>query len=663
MPTGRLRQKIKQRSLLTFAFTSSFGRNREAIPSWSTTIMDTKVILYLAAFNALAPGAYAAPAPPNAIPQLNQPGTLQPGPLPSLLSALIPLNNVLPSTAVVPISIVSTAKRRDPQFLGLPGINPQFAPLAAATVSSTVAVPAVVATAVSVVNPVNSLLNAVGTALKTDIPAAASTAIALPKELVSPVTNALMQDPITAMQLAMTSIMNALLGGKTTLFGGGLSSPLNVDPGKLTNGLNDILGGLLSNKASAAGGGSLRKREGGAADGDVDEGSDSDAEKRGGFDTEEDSCSDTEDSGSDTDGESSGSDTEDTHVGSAPIIVGAGPHKGAKMEKRQVLPNTLITVPSAAVVPSGVSDSVAAIGSFAPLADATPLAAVPTSMAALAPDGAPASAVVPAVLVSAFADPDNNSLASIGTIDQMAPLPTELVPSSAAAAIAAAASELPTPIKRKMAEIAESNGLQVRQVEDLKEGLVTATDPAAFVAQFFAAQAKPIINELSNQLQAAPSVLANIAAAQASNLAAPASIVAAQVSAAKPIIDAVPSVIQSQLEALPTAALPVFSAASSILDNLGNATVGTVNPLAAIIPDPTAIASIIAEALPEVSLTLDPAALQATPTDSGAIVALTGGALVSDIASVAQNLGVTPVGPQFAVASVTAVPTVYPTAS
>lgn len=114
---------------------------------------------------------------------------------------------------------------------------------------------------------------------------------------------------------------------------------------------------------------------------------------------------------------------------------------GRRHRKRQVVPTTLITVPSPALVPSGVTDEVAAIGSFAPLADATPLAAVPSSLAALAPNGGLASAYVPPVLASALADPDLNSLAAVSSIDPLAPLPSDLVPSNAAAA----ASTLPQP--------------------------------------------------------------------------------------------------------------------------------------------------------------------------------------------------------------------------
>lgn len=119
----------------------------------------------------------------------------------------------------------------------------------------------------------------------------------------------------------------------------------------------------------------------------------------------------------------------------------AAARAGRRNRKRQVVPTTLITVPTPALVPSGVTDEVAAIGSFAPLADATPLAAVPSSLAALAPNGGPASAYVPPVLASALADPDLNSLAAVSSIDPLAPLPSDLVPSQ----VAAAASELPEP--------------------------------------------------------------------------------------------------------------------------------------------------------------------------------------------------------------------------
>ncbi|OJD38649.1 uncharacterized protein BKCO1_4000134 [Diplodia corticola] len=598
-------------------------------------MMDTKVILYLAAFSLVAPGAYAAPAPPNGIPQPNQP------------------------------------ERRDPQLPKLPAVLPQLAPLAAATaLPTTVAVPAVVPTAVNVaVNPLNSVLAGLSTVLKSDLPAAAATAVALPKELVQPVTGALLQDPIKAVQLAVTSLLNALLGGQTSLYGGSLVTPLNGAASGVTDKLAQTLGSLFSGTgqgtaADVAGDdGALKKRQ---DDGDEGSGSDTGSDTDTSWEwwpneTQLLEESDIEGFSSEdvgTDGEDFGTDNEDTDDNSAPIVIESDDDS---MEKRQVVPEPQILVPSAAAVPSGVSDSVAAFGSFAPLADATPLSAVPSSLAALAPDGTPATAIVPAVLVSALADPDNNSLAPIGTVDPLAPLPTELVPESVIAAIAAAASELPTPIKRTIQEIAKSNGLQVRDVAELKQGLDTADDPAAYVAQFIAAQLKPVLNEIGNQMQAAPSVLANIAAAQASNAAAPASIVAAQLSAAQPIIDSIPSIVQSQLEAVPTAALPVFSAASSILDNLENASAGAVNPIAALIPDPTAIASMIADALPVVTATFEAATSEATPTDSAAVVAVSGAVVVSSVASVGQDLGVTPVGPQVAVASATAVPTVYPT--
>ncbi|KAF9640043.1 serine-repeat antigen [Lasiodiplodia theobromae] len=332
---------------------------------------------------------------------------------------------------------------------------------------------------------------------------------------------------------------------------------------------------------------------------------------------------------------------------------------GRRHRKRQVVPTTLITVPTPALVPSGITDEVAAIGSFAPLADATPLAAVPSSLAALAPNGGPASAYVPPVLASALADPDLNSLAAVSSIDPLAPLPSELVPPSAAAA----ASTLPEPAnvqKRTVAGIAKSNGLKVRDVEELKAGLDDAVDPAAFVAQWIAAQAKPILNEIGNQMQAAPSILANIAEAQVSMAAAPGQIVAAQVSAVQPIIDAIPSIVESQLAAVPTAALPIFSAASSLLDEMGNATAATGNPLAALIPNPTAIASIIAEALPEVTATFDASYYQVSSTESDVISAETAGALVTGALTVGQET-ITAAAVQPVVASVTPLPTVYPT--
>lgn len=214
--------------------------------------------------------------------------------------------------------------------------------------------------------------------------------------------------------------------------------------------------------------------------------------------------------------------------------------------------------------------------------------------------------------------------------------------------------------KRTVAEIAKSNGLKVRDVEELKAGLDDAVDPAAFVAQWIAAQAKPILNEIGNQMQAAPSILANIAEAQVSMAAAPAQVVAAQVSAVKPIIDVIPSIVESQLAAMPTAAIPIFSAASSLLDEMGNATAGTGNPLAALIPNPTAIASIIAEALPEVTATYDASYYQVSSTESDIIAAETAGALVTGALTVGQET-ITAAAVQPVVASVTPLPTVYPT--
>ncbi|KAL1619981.1 hypothetical protein SLS56_009854 [Neofusicoccum ribis] len=274
-----------------------------------------------------------------------------------------------------------------------------------------------------------------------------------------------------------------------------------------------------------------------------------------------------------------------------------------------------LAVPSAALVPSGVSDSVALPGSFQPLADATPLAAVPASLAALNLNGGVASAVVPSALISALADPTINTLAVVNSLDPLAPIPTALIPPTAAAAVAAAASALAPPVKRDV---------QAKDAQNLP-------DPAALLAQWIAAQAKPLLNEINNQIQAAPSVAANIAAVQASLAAVPASIAAAQIAA------------------IPSNAAPVLSAANSIVEDLKTGSVP--NPVASILPDASALASAIVPVVPVQATAM----ASATLADGGPAVAASVGAQVPNFVSVGQGVGVYPVNGGLA-----PLPTVYP---
>ncbi|GME60139.1 hypothetical protein GTA08_BOTSDO03307 [Neofusicoccum parvum] len=301
--------------------------------------------------------------------------------------------------------------------------------------------------------------------------------------------------------------------------------------------------------------------------------------------------------------------TDDAPTDDAPADDSATEDATVTLMKRQ------LAVPSAALVPSGVSDSVALPGSFQPLADATPLAAVPASLAALNLNGGVASAVVPSALISALADPTINTLAVVNSLDPLAPIPTALIPPTAAAAVAAAASALAPPVKRDV---------QAKDAQNLP-------DPAALLAQWIAAQAKPLLNEINNQIQAAPSVAANIAAAQASLAAAPASIAAAQIAA------------------IPSNAAPVLSAANSIVEDLKTGSVP--NPVASILPDASALASAIVPVVP-VQAT---ATASATLADGGPAVAASVGAQVPNFVSVGQGVGVYPVNGGLA-----PLPTVYP---
>lgn len=170
--------------------------------------------------------------------------------------------------------------------------------------------------------------------------------------------------------------------------------------------------------------------------------------------------------------------------------------------------------------------------------------------------------------------------------------------------------------KRAIEEIAAQQGLQERDVKALQAGIDTAADPQNFIAQYIAAQAKPLLKELGNQIQAAPALFASVAAAQVSMAAGPVSLVQEQIAAAKPLVDAIPSIVQSQLAAAPSAAAPIFSAASSILEDLQSATVGTDNALNALLPNPTLIAGIISGSLPEISVSFEAGVSQISPTDN-----------------------------------------------
>lgn len=660
-------------------------------------------------------------APPAQLP--NQLGIFQSGPLPSLLSALNPFSAISFATpSVIPVvsnavaSVVlaaptrvpssnsaliapSASERRnpDPQFT-VPGVLPSITPAPSLSLG---------ALPTNGLSQVNSVVVGVGNGVSSVLVALPALPTATPKGFTAPITNQLIQDPIKAIQLAYTSLFNAILGGTS----GAALTPL-------TNSLTSLLGNLglpqiitpivvkrqdeeettddatpedvapedteadevapedvapedtapedVSQEDAAPEDESTEDDQDDDAPDDVDadatpededtpedttEDVDSDEapEDENTEDTTEDDFPDDEDSEDVSDDAAPEDETpEDVSDDASPEDVSddetpddvsddvapedATPEDVAPVEETPVeesvddetsearklamrqIPSPVI--PSAALVPSGVTDAIAVPGSFAPLVDATPLAVVPISLAALAPNGLVASAAVPPSLISALADPTINPLAVANSVDPLAPLPTQLIPSSAAAAIAAAATALAPPLKRAIEEIAAQQGLQERDVKALQAGIDTAADPQNFIAQYIAAQAKPLLKELGNQIQAAPALFASVAAAQVSMAAGPVSLVQEQIAAAKPLVDAIPSIVQSQLAAAPSAAAPIFSAASSILEDLQSATVGTDSALNALLPNPTLIAGIISGSLPEISVSFEAGVSQISPTDN-----------------------------------------------
>lgn len=242
----------------------------------------------------------------------------------------------------------------------------------------------------ALVNNLNSLL----AALPAPTPGGSTTLLPIPKELTTSVTTALIQNPVAALQLAYSSMINALWSSK----------PLSL-PG-LTNSLTSALGPLFG-----GGQGPVLVGNGEAA-ADVDESPES----------------------------SLGAEDEEDVPSEHDVL------KTMKLVKR-LAPDVLGVIPSAALLAPGATNSAALPGDFQPLGELTPLAAVPYSLAALIPGGAVASAFVPVELASALADPTLNPLAS-GSINPLAPIPTELIPESAADALAAAATALASPFAR-----------------------------------------------------------------------------------------------------------------------------------------------------------------------------------------------------------------------